>query len=96
MATNVEIPEGLEELFQQTWFDHVLHYGLLVGAVFQIICIAAIVVLPSTPDESDNQAVTSGTPREGSSSEDGGDKTKTGTSGSGSKKGPKSKARKRK
>ena len=43
--------EGLEELFQQTWLDHVLHYGLLVGAVFQLICIAAIVVLPPRPEE---------------------------------------------
>ena len=43
--------EGLEELFQQTWLDHVLHYGLLVGAIFQLICIAAIVVLPPPPEE---------------------------------------------
>ena len=43
--------EGLEELFQQTWLDHVLHYGLLVGAIFQLICIAAIVVLPPRPEE---------------------------------------------
>lgn len=48
---DVEIPEGLEELFQQTWFDHFLHYGLLVGAIFQLICIAAIVVIPPTPEE---------------------------------------------
>ena len=43
--------EGLEELFQQTWLDHVLHYGLLVGAIFQLVCIAAIVVLPPRPEE---------------------------------------------
>ena len=43
--------EGLEELFQQTWMDHVLHYGLLVGAIFQLVCIAAIVVLPPRPEE---------------------------------------------
>ena len=43
--------EGLEELFQQTWFDHLLHYGLLVGAIFQLICIAAIVVLPPKTEE---------------------------------------------
>lgn len=48
---SVEIPEGLEELFQQTWFDHVLHYALLVGAVFQIVCIAAIVFLPASDEE---------------------------------------------
>lgn len=43
--------EGLEELFQQTWLDHVLHYSLLVGAIFQLVCIAAIVVFPPRPDE---------------------------------------------
>lgn len=43
--------EGLEELFQQTWLDHVLHYGLLVGAIFQLVCIAAIVILPPRPEE---------------------------------------------
>ena len=48
---NVEIPEGLEELFEQTWFDHFLHYGLLVGAIFQLVCIAAIVIIPATPEE---------------------------------------------
>lgn len=48
---NVDIPEGLEELFEQTWFDHVLHYGLLVGAIFQLVCIAAIVVIPPSPEE---------------------------------------------
>lgn len=46
-----DIPEGLEELFQQTWFDHFLHYGLFLGAIFQLVCIAAIVVIP--PTESD-------------------------------------------
>lgn len=46
--------EGLEELFQQTWLDHALHYGLLVGAIFQLICIAAIVVLPPRPEEESN------------------------------------------
>lgn len=48
---HIEIPEGLEELFEQTWFDHFLHYGLLVGAIFQLVCIAAIVVIPATPEE---------------------------------------------
>ena len=55
MAT-VDIPEGLEELFQQSLFDHVLHYALLVGAIFQLVCIAAIVVLPSTEEDSGSPA----------------------------------------
>ena len=46
-----DIPEGLEELFQQTWFDHFLHYGLFLGAIFQLICIAAIVIIPPKSDE---------------------------------------------
>ncbi len=50
MAT-VDVPEGLEELFEQTWFDHFLHYGLMVGAIFQLICIAAIIVIPLKPEE---------------------------------------------
>ena len=51
---NPDIPEGLEELFQQTWFDHFLHYGLLLGAIFQLVCIAAIVVIPPKSDEEDS------------------------------------------
>ena len=54
------IPEGLEELFQQTWFDHLLHYGLLLGAVFQLICIAAIVVLPPKTEEEADEVASSG------------------------------------
>ena len=52
--STVDIPEGLEELFQQSLFDHVLHYALLVGAIFQLICIAAIVVLPSKEDDNES------------------------------------------
>lgn len=100
---NVEIPEGLEDLFQQTWFDHVLHYGLLVGAIFQLVCIAAIVIIPPKPEEeSDGE---SGSPMYGSatgvsSSESTGEAAKSGTGsttavGGVSKKGGK-KARKRK
>ena len=51
---SVEIPEGLEELFQQSLFDHVLHYALLVGAIFQLICIAAIVILPAKDEDNSN------------------------------------------
>ena len=51
-----DIPEGLEELFQQTWFDHFLHYGLFLGAIFQLICIAAIVIIPPKSDEEEDAA----------------------------------------
>lgn len=100
---NVEIPEGLEELFEQSWFDHVLHYGLLAGAIFQLICIAAIVVLPYKPEEESEQDLSrQGSSRETSSLDESGVATKTGGGGTGnvaggvsSKKSAK-KARKRK
>lgn len=93
-----EIPEGLEDLFQQSWFDHVLHYGLLVGAIFQLICIAAIVVLPPSAEESSEGEVdrTSCSGSEGVGV--GEDMRKTGSTGrvgGGAKKAGK-KARKRK
>ncbi len=94
----IEIPEGLEDLFQQTWFDHVLHYGLLLGAVFQLVCIAAIIVIPPSPEEeSDTETSGPGPHKEGSSSSDVGDVSRsTGVAGGGlAKKGGK-KARKRK
>ena len=51
--STTDIPEGLEELFQQTWFDHFLHYALFLGAIFQLVCIAAIVIIPPKSDEED-------------------------------------------
>ena len=33
--------------------DDLLHYGLLVGAVFQLIAIGAIIFLPSTAEDDD-------------------------------------------
>lgn len=98
-----EIPEGLEELFEQTWFDHALHYGLLIGAIFQLVCIAAVVLLPLKPEEESDGYAENSSPGGSSkgmfSSEGTGDTTGGGaaTTGgvSGSKKGGK-KARKRK
>ena len=55
-----DIPEGLEELFQQTWFDHFLHYGLFLGAIFQLVCIAAIVVIPPKSDEEEEDSPSGG------------------------------------
>ena len=99
MAT-VDIPEGLEELFEQSWFDHVLHYGLLVGAIFQLICIAAIVVLPPTPEEvqegeEGSGGGESGEGKTGTGKGDESSRSGGGAVGSGPKKGSK-KARKRK
>ena len=55
-----DIPEGLEELFQQTWFDHFLHYGLFLGAIFQLVCIAAIVIIPPKSDEEEEDSPSGG------------------------------------
>lgn len=101
---NVDIPEGLEELFEQSWFDHILHYGLLVGAIFQLICIAAIVVLPPTPEEAqEGDEVSGGGGEYGSGERTGAGKgDESGRSGGGGavggsgKKGSSKKARKRK
>ena len=60
-----DIPEGLEELFQQTWFDHFLHYGLFLGAIFQLVCIAAIVVIPPTESDEGEEDSPSGGEGEG-------------------------------
>lgn len=96
--------EGLEELFQQTWFDHLLHYGLLVGAIFQLICIAAIVVLPPKTEEEAGEemppsAVDGGGPKDSQNGEgeDSGVHTqvaKGGVSGGSSKKSKKVRKRK--
>lgn len=32
-------------------FDSLLHFGLAIGAIFQLICILAIIVLPSQEEE---------------------------------------------
>jgi len=101
MAT-VDIPEGLEELFEQSWFDHVLHYGLLVGAIFQLVCIAAIVFLPPTPEETQEDEESeegmggSGLERSGSGKGDDSGRTGGGMTSASGKKGGQKKARKRK
>ncbi len=98
MAT-VDIPEGLEELFQQSLFDHVLHYALLVGAIFQLVCIAAIVVLPSTEEDSGSpadQSLSEGANDKGAVGEDHSQVVKSTPGGGPSKKMAAKKARKRK
>ena len=36
-------------------WEELLHYGLLVGAVIQLVAIAAIFVLPSSPDDEQDE-----------------------------------------
>ncbi len=88
-----------EELFQETFYDKVLHYGLLIGAIFQLIAIAAIVVLPVQPEEEVGEGDSGTRKQEGGDSAGSGEETfvrayTSSTSGN-SKKGGK-KARKRK
>lgn len=48
-------------------WDELLHYGLLVGAVIQLIAIASIVLLPSQPDNEEEEEA--GQTREGAEGE---------------------------
>lgn len=50
-----EVSEALQELLKQTWWDQFLHYGLLLGAVFQLIAIAAIVFLRPASEEDEGE-----------------------------------------
>ena len=39
---------------EELWYEVLLRYGLYVGAVFQLICILAVIVLPPLKEGSDN------------------------------------------
>merc|ERR1712038_1589775 len=41
---------------EELWYEVLLRYGLYVGAVFQLICILAVIVLPPLKEGSDNSA----------------------------------------
>lgn len=89
-----------DELFQQTLFDQVLHYGLLIGAVFQLIAIAAIVVLPAKEEEEEEGAEGDAGKRKQEGGDSGGSGEETvargqSTGGGGSSKKGGKKARKR-
>ena len=38
---------------EELWYEVLLRYGLYVGAVFQLICILAVIVLPPLKEGSD-------------------------------------------
>ena len=46
-------------MLESPW-EELLHYGLLLGAVFQLICIAAIIFLPPQSEDQDDPTVTGG------------------------------------
>lgn len=52
------------EMLESPW-EELLHYGLLVGAIIQLVAIASIVLLPSRPDEEEEEEVGAGKKREG-------------------------------
>ena len=39
------------EIDQPTLLDTVLQYGLFVGAMFQLVCVFAVVLIPQTKSE---------------------------------------------
>lgn len=43
------------EIEEPTLFENILHYGLFVGAIFQIICILAVIFIPKSESEQDNE-----------------------------------------
>ncbi len=46
MAEPAESMESLIQLSEHGLFDNVLHYALLLGAIFQLLCILAVIVVP--------------------------------------------------
>ncbi|OWF42505.1 Protein MANBAL [Mizuhopecten yessoensis] len=43
------------EIEEPTLFENVLHYGLLLGAVFQLICVFAIIFIPKSELDKDSE-----------------------------------------
>lgn len=41
----------------KSFWELVLHYGLFIGGIFQLICILAIVVIPSDKSAHENDAL---------------------------------------
>ena len=44
---------------EELWYEVLLRYGLYVGAVFQLICILAVIVLPPLKEGSDGSTAVS-------------------------------------
>lgn len=76
--------------------DDLLHYGLLVGAIFQLIAIGAIIFLPSVEENDDVPDGKGGSEAEGSQKEEERRAADAPTTGQGSTTHPPSAVRKRK
>ena len=49
MASNSDsLPEEFPLIPEELWYERLLRYGLYLGGVFQIICILAVIFLPSS------------------------------------------------
>jgi len=55
---------------KETWYEELIRYGLYIGAVFQMVCILAVILLPDTEGDTDT---------DGCLSEDGEDKSRAGS-----------------
>lgn len=42
------------EIDEPTFVETVLHYGLLLGAVFQLVCIFAVIFIPQSQNDQVN------------------------------------------
>ncbi|XP_043208174.1 protein anon-73B1-like isoform X2 [Amphibalanus amphitrite] len=65
----MEGPAGatMDEFIQEpTLFDEVLRYGLYAGAVFQLVCIAAVIFSPSDADHKTSESSDDDTSDQGS------------------------------
>jgi len=51
-------PDHHEKIAQlipkETWYEVLIRYGLYVGAVFQLICILAVILLPAETEDKDS------------------------------------------
>ena len=51
MSLNTPHAEPLVDSTGNSWLDSFIHYGLIFGAIFQLICIFAVVLIPQTDEE---------------------------------------------
>ncbi len=68
--------ESLIEPSEYGAFDIIIQYGLLLGAIFQIVCIMAVIALPTREGDDWNDALT-GTKNRSPMVRDGVDEKKT-------------------
>ncbi|KAK2194229.1 hypothetical protein NP493_1g03023 [Ridgeia piscesae] len=50
----------LDSIPKDGLFDMLLHYGLLLGALFQLVCIFAVVFVPTSEEEREDDDIDEG------------------------------------